>query len=269
MSEKISVIMGVYNCKNFSFLEQSIKSIISQTYTNWELVICDDGSTNETAEVLKKLSKLDNRIKIIGYKNNKGLAYALNECLKVSKGKFIARQDDDDISMPRRLEEEYKFLLEHPEYCMVGCCATIYDKEGVWGHYGVSLYPSKQDFYRSNPFMHPSMMFRRKILDEVQGYRVAKETRRCEDYDIFMRIYAKGYLGANLKDELYRYYMTHNDKKKHRPMKYRIDEAKVRYVGFKNMGILKGGLPYIVKPIIAGLIPARMFSKFQNRQYYK
>ena len=82
----ISVIMGVYNCDNNSELIESIKSILNQSFKDLELIICDDGSTDDTYERLLEISKIDSRIRIIGYKENKGLAYALNECIKVSKG---------------------------------------------------------------------------------------------------------------------------------------------------------------------------------------
>ena len=261
--------MGVYNCKSSEKLIKSIQSIIDQTFTDWEFLICDDGSTNDTLSLLNKVKEMDPRIKILHYDKNVSLGNALNTCLKYAKGEYIARQDDDDISRTDRLQEELNFLNTHSDFCMVGCCADIYDDNGVWGKYSVPQFPEKKDFLKNSPFMHPTMLFRTKAIQSVNGYRVSKETRRCEDYDLFMRMYASGLKGANLQRPLYEYYMVHNDKKMHRPMKYRVDEAKVRYIGFKNMGILKSGLPYIVKPIIAGLIPAGLFSKIQNRQYNK
>ena len=158
-------------------------------------------------------------------------------------------------------------MQKHTEYSMVGTCASIFDENGPWGHYGVPEKPNKNSFLKNSPFIHPSMMFRRNAILSVGGYRIAKETRRCEDYDMFMRMYASGMKGYNLQEELYQYYFKKNNPKKHRKMKYRIDEAKVRYQGFKKMGIIRNGLLYIVKPIIAGLIPAKMFSRFQNKQY--
>ena len=83
---KVSVIMGVYNCKDVNLLYKSVNSIIEQTFTEWEFIICNDGSTDDTLTKLLELEKLDSRIKIISYSENKGLAYALNECIKFSKG---------------------------------------------------------------------------------------------------------------------------------------------------------------------------------------
>ena len=106
---KISVIMGVYNNKNFDLLEKSVESIITQTFTDWEFIICNDGSVNETLPQLDKIAAKDSRIKVLSYSQNKGLNYALNECLQCAKGEYIARQDDDDISKPERLEKEMLF----------------------------------------------------------------------------------------------------------------------------------------------------------------
>ncbi|MBL1056154.1 glycosyltransferase [Ligilactobacillus agilis] len=265
MSE-ISVIMGVYNCRNFSLLKQSIDSIINQTFEDWELIICDDGSTDGTYQELIRLATKDSRIKIIHYEKNRGLAYALNECIKQSNGKYIARQDDDDISLPTRLEKEIEFLKHNVDIDMVGTNASVYNDEGVWGKYLVPHYPSINDFLWNNPFIHPTIMIRKDKLLGVTGYRVAKETRRCEDYDLFMRLYAKGYKGANLQEYLYKYRIENNSIKK-RPMKYRIDEMIVRYKNYKNLKLGIRAYPYIVKPIILGLIPQSIFRIIRKKVY--
>ena len=116
----VSIIMGVYNCKNYNLLRKSVESILQQTYKDYEFIICNDGSTNNTLEELKKIAQSDSRIKIISYEKNRGLNHALNECLAVSQGKYIARQDDDDVSKPERLKKQVQFLDENREYAIVG-----------------------------------------------------------------------------------------------------------------------------------------------------
>lgn len=268
MVPKITVIMGVYNCKNFDLLRKSVNSIVNQTFSDWEFLICDDGSTNNTYDFLKQIEQIDNRIKILHYDKNVSLANALNFCLQESKGEYIARQDDDDVSKINRLEKEVLFLDSYSEYSMVGCCAEVYDNLGKWGHYKVPEKPTKYDFLRTNPFMHPTMLFRKESIMSCGGYRVAKETKICEDYDLFMRMYSMNMKGYNLQDELYEYRIVRDNKKKHRPMKYRIDEMEVRWKGFRELGILGKGLPFIIKPLIAGLLPTSIFSKVQYKQYY-
>lgn len=263
---KISVIMGVYNCKDIDALNKSVNSIINQTYTDWEFIICNDGSTDNTLNILKKIEMKDERIKIISYEKNKGLRYALNKCIEESKGKYIARQDDDDISEKNRFEKQISYMEKHRDISIVGCRANVFDKNDVWGKYNVPEYPNKTDFYWNSPFIHPTVIIRKDDLIKAGCYRVAKETRRCEDYDLFMRMYSLGMVGHNLQEELYRYNISVGNKK-YRPMKYRIDEAKVRFIGYKKMGVLIKGIPYIMKPIIIGLIPQFIFKNITIKQY--
>ena len=264
---KISVIMGIYNCNNYELLNKSIESILNQTFSDYELIICNDGSTNDTLQYLKNIEKKDRRIKILSYDHNKGLNYALNQCLKVAKGDYIARQDDDDISNPKRLEKELLFLESHKEYAIVGTLAEVFDDTGIWGKYDNPEKPSKNDFYWNSPFMHPTIMIRKEAYDAVDGYRISKETRRCEDIDLFMRMYAKGYKGYNIQERLYLYRMVNDPNIKYRPMKYRVDEAIVKFKGYKAMGNLLLGIPYVIKPILVGLIPQKLLYQIKKRRY--
>ena len=109
-------------------------------------------------------------------------------------------------------------------------------------------------------------MMRKDALISSGCYRVAKETRRCEDYDMFMRMYANGYKGCNIQKMLYQYRIV-NDNKKYRPMKYRLDEAKVRFIGYRKLGMLPKALPYVLKPVLIGLMPQSIFKKIRERQY--
>lgn len=263
---KVSVIMGVYNNNNYELLEKSVDSIINQNFRDWEFIICNDGSTNDSLLKLKEIEKKDSRIKLVSYKENKGLNHALNECLQRTQGEYIARQDDDDISKPERLEKQVQFLDNNPEYAMVGTCADVFDIRGNWGEYIVPEKPQKNDFLWNSPFMHPTMMMRKTVLLSG-GYREAKETRRCEDYDLFMRLYAKGYKGYNIQEKLYYYRIARDEKGKHRPMKYRIDEMIVRFRGYKNMGILLKGIPYVLKPVIIGFIPQSVMNQIKQSRY--
>ena len=265
---KVSIIMGVYNCKRPDLLDKSIMSIIEQTYTDWEFIICNDGSTDGmTLDLLKNYEKVDKRIKIISYRQNHGLAHALNTCLKEAKGEYIARQDDDDESKPERLEKLVNFADKHSEYAVIGSVADVTDDNGVWGEYPLEEKPISKSFYWNSPFAHPTVLMRKEALDVVGGYKVSRETNRHEDYDLFMRMYATGYKGYNIQEKLYKYRIVNGDKK-YRPMKDRINEAAVRYNGFKNLGILRGGgIVYVIKPIIVGLIPQTLFKKIKQMQY--
>lgn len=263
---KVSIIMGIYNCKNINELKASIDSIINQKFTDWELIICNDGSTDDTLERLYEIAEEDKRIKIVSYKENKGLAYALNYAYKYSKGEYIARQDADDISYSDRLEKEVEYLDNNKNIDFVGSIADVYDDNGVWGVYSLVEEPGKKDFLWNSPFLHPSILMRKHAFEQVNGYRVCWETRRAEDYDLFMRMYANNCKGYNIQEKLYKYKIE-NGNKKYRKMKDRIEEAIVRKKGFKMMNMGIKGVPYIFKPIIIGLIPQFLFSKIRERQY--
>lgn len=265
---KVSVLMGVYNSKDKELLKKSILSIINQTFKDWELIICDDGSTDDTLVHLNSIAKLDTRIIVISSGRNQGLSNALNQCLALAQGVYIARQDDDDISIENRLERQVEFLDNHREYGIVGSLANIFDGRGIWGEFNVPERPDKYSFYWNSPFIHPTIMMHKQILIDCSGYRISKETRRCEDYDLFMRIYAKGYKGYNLQEKLYEYQIENNPCTKYRPMKYRIDECIVRFKGYKELNILNIiGLLYTIKPIVIGLIPSRIFYFIRKYNY--
>lgn len=264
---KISIIMGIYKMINKrSIVELSINSILNQTYKDFEFIICDDGSNDGTYEMVQDLIKNDKRVILIKNNENKGLAYSLNHCLSIAKGKYIARMDADDISMPDRLEKQIEFLDEYLEYAMVGCNLLLINNKGIWGKRILAEKPTKKSFLFTSPFCHPAIVMRKDILDKVNNYRVEKITRRAEDYDLFMRIYANGYKGYNMQEFLYQFREDH-DAYKRRAYKYRIDDVQIRYRGFKMLGLMPVGLLYVIKPLIVGLIPQVILSKM--RRYRK
>ncbi|MDO4921683.1 MAG: glycosyltransferase [Phascolarctobacterium sp.] len=262
---KVSVVMGVYNCRDSAALYRSVQSIIAQTYTDWEFIIIDDGSTDNTFELLQKIKELDTRIRIERYAKNKGLAFALNHGISLAEGQYIARMDDDDISREDRLAKQIAYLETHKEIDFVGSIARVFNNNGVWGVLKMPEAPAKNDFLWNIPFIHPTMVFRKNIFDVVQ-YSTDASNRRCEDYTLVMDLYSKGYKGHNIQETLLDYYVA-NGSKKYRPMKDRLSEAVVRYRGYKKNGILLQGLPYILKPVILGLIPQFIFKKIKEIQY--
>lgn len=266
---KISVIMGVYNCKNFAALNRSVDSIISQSYEDWEFLICNDGSDDGlTAKYLDKIKHKDQRIKIISYKENHGLAYALNYALRFAQGKYIARMDDDDISHPNRFDKQVCFLEQNSQYSFVGSNANVFNDTGIWGVLEMPEFPDKSSFFWNIPFIHPTMMFRKKDLLAVGGYSTDDINRRCEDYTLVMDMYSMGYKGYNFQECLLDYFYE-NGSRKYRPMKDRVAEAKVRFRGYRKNGIFFKGLPFIIKPLLIGLIPQFIFKKIKDFQYRK
>lgn len=261
---KVSIIMGVYNMANKKeIMKLAIESIFNQTYNNFEFIICDDGSNDGTYEILKSLTEKDNRVTLIRNDRNRRLAYSLNRCLKIAKGEYIARMDADDISMPNRLEKQIKFLDEHLEYAIVGCNLLFINNNGIWGKRIFAEKPTKKSFLFTSPFCHPAIIMRKKVLDKVDNYKVEKITRRLEDYDLFMRMYANGYKGYNMQEFLYQF-REDDDAFKRRAYKYRWDEVQVRYRGFKTLGLMPNAWIYVIKPLIVGLIPQKLLSKLRK-----
>lgn len=258
----ISVIMGVKDAREEE-LRAAIESITAQSYKEWEYIICDDGSVNNTYKVLTEYAEADSRIKIIRNEKNQGLAYSLNRCIKEAQGEYIARMDADDISAQDRLESQLEFLQQHEEYAVVGCFSELIDESGVWGRRQMPVAPEKNDFLWGSPFMHPTVMMRREVLEAVGGYRVARETLRLEDYDMFMRMYIEGYKGANLNRYLYQF---REDKAAfgRKKYSYRIDEVKIRAMYFGRLGLLPKGYLYMIKPLIVGLIPQKVLRRLRK-----
>ncbi len=262
---KLSVIMGVYNISNLKFLKDAIDSIINQTFQEWEFVICDDGSDEYIYNFIEK--EYGNNKKIVIIKNNKnmGLHYSLNKCIEHSKSQYLVRQDADDISDPSRLEILYKQIITHSNYDVIGTSMILFDEDGVWGtRHPRKLSIAKRDFLKGSVVAHATTILKKKSVVDVGGYRVSWETSRCEDYDLFMRMYSKGYKIKNIDDELY---MVREDKSAYSRKKYinRVKEAVVRIKGFTRLKMPIWGYIYVLKPLIIGLIPSNMQLRIKKR----
>lgn len=199
MSANVSIIMGIYNCAET--LPEAIESILNQTYLNWELIMCDDGSSDDTWKIaIRYAEKYPDKIKILKNESNKGLNYTLNRCLKKATGKYIARMDGDDISMPERLEKEVSFLEEHKEYAIVSTPMIYFDEYGEWGEGKAIEIPQLKDFVFHPPFhCHAPCMIRKEAYDRVGGYTVDKRLLRYEDCNLWYKLYSKGYRGYYFK----------------------------------------------------------------------
>jgi glycosyltransferase involved in cell wall biosynthesis len=260
----LSIISGAYNLENCFSFKNSVESILSQGFNDFEFIICDDGSTDNTYGILKSYADRDPRIKLLKNESNMGLAATLNRCISEAKGEFIARHDCDDYAAKDRLEKQVAYLREHPEVDILGSGAYLFDESGV---YDTVLFPrvvKNEDFLFNSPYQHGSVVFRRGVLEKAGGYTVSKATRRTEDYEMFMRMQSFA-RGENLPEPLY-YFLEDEKALKRRKYRYRIDEARVRYRGFKSLGLLPRGIFYVIKPLIVGLIPVRLLAKIRKKR---
>ncbi len=204
----ITVVMSVYNSEEF--LEEAIKSILGQTFRDFELIMVDDASTDDSLAIMEVFANKDHRLKLIRNQKNIGLTKSLIKAIEQTNGEYIARQDSDDISLPRRLEKQVEFLTRNPSYGAVGTYAEIIDKAGLI--IKKALVPRswlliKQILKFGNCFLHGSMMFRRGDYIKAGGYRAFISLG--QDFDLWLRI-SKIKKMTNLHEVLYRWRKTEN-----------------------------------------------------------
>lgn len=262
---KVSIISGAYNVENT--IKDSVDSILNQTFQDWEFIICDDGSNDGTYNILKDYKeKFPNKFVILKNLENKGLNETLNTCLKYVKGEYVARHDLDDISHKDRLKKQVKFLDENPKYAMVGTNMEYADKKEVWGRTNLITEPQKKDFIKGSPFCHATMMIKKQVLKDVEGYATHKYALRVEDYDLWFRIYEKRYMGYNLHEYLYTMQDDRNAYKR-RKYKYRINESVTMFKGFCRLKVDYKYYPVVLKPLLVGLIPYYLYKKIREIVY--
>jgi len=185
---RVSVIMPTYNGEKF--LCPAIGSILAQTFTDFELIVVDDGSTDGTVKILGEFN--DRRIVVIRNEQNLGIARATNRALAAARGEYIALQDHDDISLPDRFKTQVEFLDSHSEIAVVGSAAVLIDDDG--NAYGRFPLPCEEIdikwrlLFAGDPFHYTSLMFRKVAIDEIGGYGEDPQFQFSEAYDPFSRI---------------------------------------------------------------------------------
>jgi glycosyltransferase involved in cell wall biosynthesis len=200
-SPQITVLMPVYN--GSEYLKQSIEGILTQTYRDFEFLIIDDSSQDNSWSIIKEYQSMDNRIQAIRNDINLGLTKTLNKGMLLAQGKYIARQDHDDISLPERLEKEITFLNAHENVVLVGTHCHYIDHTGKrfssWTP-PVDDASIKKELLKGSAFCHGSVLFRKSLLKTVGFYR--EQIKYAEDYDYWLRISEK-HAVANLNEKLY------------------------------------------------------------------
>lgn len=198
----ISVLMPVYN--GAPYLHHAIQSILEQTHRNIELIIINDGSIDESEDIIQSFT--DRRIHYL-YQENQGLPSTLNRAIKLAKGRWVARQDQDDISLPDRLKLQAAFLNQHPDYAMVGCRAQIWVGDQKTDR--VLCHPTSDGEIRIgllfyNYFVHSSVLIQKSVLEQEGGYSIDVSRQPPEDYELWCRI-ARKHKIANLAIPLLAY----------------------------------------------------------------
>ena len=178
----VSVVLPVWNGERY--LKQTIESILAQHFSDFELVIIDDGSTDSSADIIQSFSD-DSRIRC--YRQpNRGLVESLNKGLELSQGEFIARIDADDYAMPERLALQAKALVENPEVAVIGSAVKVVDENGASLREVSYEYSANARMAHGCELAHAAVMFRKDVIVRVGGYREA--FRHAEDYDLWLRV---------------------------------------------------------------------------------
>lgn len=186
MNPAVSILLPVYN--GAAYLLESLDSVLQQTHQDFELIIIDDGSRDESARIIQSIN--DRRIRFYR-QDNRGLAATLNRAIELSRGEYLARQDQDDVSLPDRLKKQLSYLISHPHCSLVGTWAEIVsgtEKTGRVHRHAAEDYCLKFDLLFDNPFVHSSVMLRKSAVEAVGMYSTDPSRQPPEDYELWSRL---------------------------------------------------------------------------------
>ena len=247
---KISVIMPVFNEKP-AFLKKAIKSILNQSYSSFEFLIIDDGSSKKCLKILEDFQKKDPRIRLLKNPGNLGLAKTLNKALKEARGKFIARMDSDDLSSKERLKTQLEFMEKNSDCILCGSWAYLIDQDDrrIGEKKFYSDYPSiRKNILKFNFFTHTTWFFKKNVIWEAGGYSI--DAPFNEDYDLLLRL-APQYRIENLPQFLCSYrlnFQSVSQKNNKLQEKYSL---KVRLKAVREYGYPKTGYFELIKAFLA------------------
>jgi glycosyltransferase involved in cell wall biosynthesis len=200
VSTPITVLMPVYNASRF--LRESIESMLSQTFRNFEFLIIDDGSTDESVSIVREYQ--DSRIRLLLNEKNIGISETLNRGIEAASSRLIARMDADDISFPDRLEKQYEYMIAHPDCALLSCWAQVITEDKQF----VKVEKHRSEYYYFNLtfecwMYHPTIMFRKDSVQQIGMYTMPYS----EDYDLFWRMSTQFKI-HNLEEELLYYRLS-------------------------------------------------------------
>ena len=262
MKYRITVLIGIYNCA--STLREALDSLLNQTYKEFKIVLCNDGSMDNTLEVAEEYTKWNENIIVIQNERNMGLNYTLNHCLEYADTEYVARMDGDDISMPTRFEKEIQFLDSHPEYAVVSSPMIYFDEQGDFRIGQGNGEVRKTNFLHGSPICHAPSMMRTDAIKGVGGYAVDQRLLRVEDYNLWIRMYATGYKAYNLAEPLYKMRDDRNAKARRNWMTRR-NEMYAMSTGFRQLGLPWYTQFYALRPLLAHVAPTWLYNLYHRK----
>ena len=261
----VTVLMSVYN--GLPYLNQAIKSVLNQTFSDFEFLIIDDASTDGSRKALKEWANRDDRIRLVLHEENEGLGYSLNEGVKEAYGLWIARMDADDISLDERLEEQITYLREHPSIDVLGTWAVDIDSEGR--RLRQRTYPVEHEeiarLIWTNPLIHPTVMFRKSAVQAVGSYD--STVRKRQDYELWFRCLDAGLGFGNLPKVLLKYRFT-GDYYDRNDLKVAWEQAKMGWQGCWQVGASPLAYLGVSVPVLRSMLPKRL-NAFLHRQLHR
>lgn len=261
----ISVLMSVFNEERY--LHSSIDSILKQSFSDFEFIITDDHSSDGTLEILHTYALKDKRIKIIEHTKKMGLAHSLNEQIHMSKGKYLARMDGDDISHPDRFEKQFQFLENNNDIGMVGSFCREIDNNGKY----ISLWKRptsdpeiKRRIFGFNPFIHSSIMVRRDAIMAAGMYNT--ECKYAQDYDLWLRV-SKKYKLANISEPLIDHRVDWGKLEK-KNKEARKNKFNILFRHIKSEGYPFWYFIYLIRPYLLYILPTNVVMVLKSLQRY-
>ncbi len=263
----VSVLLPAYNAERY--LPEALESILAQSFTDFEVVVIDDCSTDGTWKLIQKYAKQDKRVVAVQNQHNLKLSGTLNRAIEVAHGKYLARMDADDWSYPDRLEKQVSFMEKHPAVGICGGSMEVCDQElhvVSVRRYHQTDGEIRSHLFRYSPYSHPLVMYRKDVLEKVGGYR--DEFNPAEDYELYFRIGMVAQF-ANLPDILLKYRVIPKSMTTGGTRKMEEKTIAIRYLYAKNYKMSLQDLVYTwLHQLTLLFIPSSWkiwaFNKFRN-----
>lgn len=230
----VSIIMGAYNAE--TTVRAAVDSILAQGFTDWEFIICDDASTDATLEICRTYAdEYPGRFQILANERNMKLPVTLNRCLAVARGKYIARMDADDISIPERLSKQVAVLDTNADIDLVGTGMQRFDGSELADVLIAPREPNRHTPYKTTPFFHATILARREVYERIGGYTEAARTARSEDIELWFKFFKLELVGRNIPEPLY-LVRENLAAIKRRSLKVRWNSFRTTVIGYRSLG---------------------------------
>lgn len=265
----ISIVMSVYNGEKF--ISKAIESVLNQTYSNFEFIILDDGSFDNSLNIIQEYSKRDSRIRIISKKNT-GLTKSLNIGLNLACGQYIARIDSDDVWEKSKLAKQVQFLESYSNYALIGSAYNEIDENDIIIKHNQTVLLTttdsqiKERIVYCNPFLHSAVLFRTEVLQSIGGYN--EDFKYTQDYELWIRIMSK-YKVANLSDILVSRRFSKNmiSVKQEKEQRFFALKAKILAIKLLKKDILS--YKHLINDLFVYLLPSIVTAFIRKLNVYK